>query len=128
MEFMSEQHVASMNALLEDAPEVREACAGLSRPRTMAYRLTSGPTGADVHWTLSFSDTARFSLQEHPAPDICFVGDWRRMIQASQSARTGEPLDPQLDIEGDAAVLAEIGPVMEIARAVATVPVEFPAV
>ena len=126
VEFMSAEHVAAMNALLEDAPSVRKACSELPVPRVMAYRLADGPDGGDVHWAMTFTDTVRFSLQEHPEPDVCFVGDWTKMILASQGSREGEPQDPNLTIEGDAAVLAEIGAALEVARSVATVPVDFP--
>lgn len=126
MEFMSADHVSAMNALLEDAPQVRKACAGLSGDRSMAYRLVDGPDGAEVHWTVTFTDTVRFFLTEHVTPDVLFVGDWRQMIRASKANRNGEQLDPGVSIVGDSAVLAEIGPVLETARSVATVPITFP--
>ena len=126
LEFMSADHVAAMNALLEDAPQVRKACAGLSGDRSMGYRLVGGPDGADVHWTVTFTDTVRFFLTEQMTPDVLFVGDWRQMIRASKASRDGEQLDPAVSIVGDAAVLAEIGPVMETARSVATLPITFP--
>jgi hypothetical protein len=126
MEFMSEEHVAAMNALLEDAPQVREACAQLDRPRTMSYRLADGPAGRDVHWAVTFTDTVRFSLDEKAEPDVLLVGSWTQMIRASRANRHGEQIDPGVSIEGDAAVLAEVGPVLEASRAAATLPVQFP--
>src|SRR5690606_4086100 len=76
VEFMSAEHINVMNELLRDAPDVRAACAQLSQPRTMTYRLTDGPGGQVVHWTITFADTVQFSLDEAPAPDVRFVGDW----------------------------------------------------
>src|SRR5688500_6663174 len=101
MLFMYADHVAAMNAILEDNPAVRAACATLPQPRAMSYRLADGHDGNTVHWTTTFSDTARFSLVEHPSPDIVFVGDWRQMVRASKANRDGETVDPGVTVEGE---------------------------
>ncbi|MBP2367501.1 hypothetical protein JOF36_003197 [Pseudonocardia parietis] len=92
--FMSPEHIAAMNALLEDAPAVRAECARLPRPRVVSYALTDGPDGQVVHWTMTFSDTIRFSLEKASAPDVRFVGDWARMIRATSAGRDGTQVDP----------------------------------
>lgn len=126
MEFMSAAHVNAMNTLLADAPTVREECRRLSRPLVFAYRLSDGPTGATVHWTVSFDDTVRFSLDEHPQPDVVIVGDWADVIAATASGRYGEPREPDVSLEGDPEVLTLTSPALEAARAIATIDVEFP--
>ena len=128
MEFMSAEHVATMNAILQDDAAVRAACSGLSRPWVMSYVLADGPGGSYVYWTVTFGETMQFSLDEAPAADVRLVGDWKQVVRSSSGARRGEELDPGVSIEGDTAALAEIGPVLEVGRAVATVPVEFPPV
>ena len=126
-EFMSPEHVDRMNALLAGSEELRAACAGLAAPRVMAYRLADGPAGRTVHWRMLFHDTVRFELTEGPA-EVVYVGDWAQMIRAARAGRDGAVVDPGLRVEGDPAVLTEIAPVMELARDVATVPVDFPEV
>lgn len=126
MEFMSAEHIAAMNAILEGDPAVRAACTGLSRPYEMTYVLSDGPGGGDVHWTITFGDTMRFSLHEVPSADVRFIGDWKQMIRASSAGRRGEQVDAGVTIEGDTAALAEISPVLEVGRDVATMPVDFP--
>lgn len=87
------------------------------------------PIADDVaEWTMTCSDTARFSLQEDPSADVTFAGDWALMIRSSRANRDGVAADPGLAMEGDASVLAEITPVLEVARSVATRPVSFPEV
>lgn len=127
VEFMSQEHVDRMNALLAGSEEVRAVCAGLSAPRAMAYRLTDGPAGRTVYWRVSFDQTVRFELIDGPA-DVAFVGDWAQMIRATRAGRGGEEVDPGVRVEGNEVVLAEIGPVLELARSVATIPVDFPEV
>ena len=127
IEFMSQEHVDRMNALIESSAEVRTASAQLSAPRTLAYRLIDGPGGADVHWRVACRDTVRFSLDDGPA-DVVLVGDWAQMIRSSRAARDGAVVDPGLRVEGDPSVLAEVGPVLEVARTVATIDVRFPEV
>jgi hypothetical protein len=126
MEFMSAEHVDTMNALLADAPTVREACGRLSRPYVIAYRLSDGPGGQDVHWTLTFDETVQFGLTEHPHPDVVIVGDWTDMIAATVSSRTGAPREPNVTYEGDPDALKMTDPALEAARAIATVDVDFP--
>jgi hypothetical protein len=126
--FMSQEHVDLMNALLEDAPTVQEACQVLGAPRTMTYELADGPGGADVHWTVRLDRTVRFSLDRPSDPDVLLAGDWTRMIRATVAARNGEVLDPGVTVTGDPALLAQVDAVLEVARAVAAVPVTFPEV
>ncbi|PKW16227.1 hypothetical protein [Saccharopolyspora spinosa] len=128
MEFMSVEHVAAMNKLLQDAPDVRSACTQLSRARVVSYLLTGGPNGEEVHWTITFGDTVQFSLEEASSPDARFVGDWTQMIRAVSAGRGGAQVDAGVSIDGDGSVLAGINTTLETARAVATVPVEFPSV
>jgi hypothetical protein len=125
--FMSQEHVDRMNALLVDSVEVLAACAHLPRPFAMAYRLADGPDGHVVHWRMSFGETVRFDLLGEPA-DVVLAGDWQRMIRASSAGRDGEVVDPGLTVEGDATLLKQVGPVLEVARGVATLPVHFPEV
>jgi hypothetical protein len=126
MLFMSSEHVAAMNELLDASADVRIACAALPQPRVMAYALEDGPDGRTVHWAVSFHGTVRFSLDPAPEPDVLLRGDWRRMMRASDANRRGETADPDVSVEGDVGVLEEIGPVLELARSVATLDVEFP--
>ncbi|HVV76138.1 MAG TPA: hypothetical protein VHC43_08895 [Mycobacteriales bacterium] len=123
---MSAEHVEAMNALLVDATGVRAACRRLPRPYVIAYRLSDGPGGQDVHWTVAFDDTVRFGLTQHPQPDVVIVGAWREMVLASAASRTGQAREPEVRYEGDDQALVVTAPVLEEARAVATVPVEFP--
>lgn len=125
---MSAEHVQTMNDLLAPAQELRAVCAALPQPRTMAYRLSDGPNGRTVHWAMAFTETVQFSLDDIPDADVTFVGDWKKMVVTARANRDGLTVDPGLTIEGDPAVLAEIGPVLELARSIATVPVEFPEV
>ena len=75
---------------------------------------------------MTFTDTVRFGLDEVAEPDVLFVGDWRQMILASQGNRSGERLDPGVVMQGDMAVMEEIGPAFAAAQGLATIPVEFP--
>jgi hypothetical protein len=126
MEFMSPEHVDAVNAIVAEDQSVRAACARLPRPRVVAYRLTNGPDGADVHWTASFADTLVLSLTEAPASDVQIHGEWADMIRSARANREGQATNPDLTIGGDHSVLGEIGPIMELARPFATLPVEFP--
>lgn len=128
MEFMSADHIATMNALLRDAPTVRAACARLGQPRVLSYYLTDGPGGEPVHWTVTFGETVQFSLAEASTSDVRFVGDWTRMIQAARASQNGDKADSGVSLEGDHSVFAEINAVLETARAVATVDVDYPPV
>jgi hypothetical protein len=128
MEFMSPEHVEAMNRVLDQDEAIRQACAGLDGPRVLAFRLSDGPGGTDVHWTLTFDRTMRFSLDEHPSPDILMTGDWKRMIQATEAGRRGEALDPGVEIHGDLAVLAQLMEIFELGRRIATFEVSFPEV
>lgn len=123
---MSPVHIAAMNELLHDAPDVRSACAQLRGPRVMSYTLTDGPDGAVVHWTISFTDTVQFALEEVPSPDVRLVGDWAQTIRAAIAAREGQQMDPGISIEDAGSVLSEIDDALQAAQAVTTVPVEFP--
>jgi hypothetical protein len=125
MLFMSAQHVAAMNDILDRSPEVRAACALLPGPRTVGYRLAHGPDGATVHWAVTFQETVVFGLDWRDA-DVVFVGDWAAAVRSAQARREGGAVDPALSVEGDAAVLKEVGPALAAAAAIAVVPVEFP--
>ena len=124
---MSQQHVDAMNALLADSAVVREACAKLPRPATMGYRLTDGPQGQTVHWSIELADTVRFSLEDRPA-DVLMVGDWAQMIRATKASREDRVADPGVRVEGDGDVLLDVMSVLSTARSVATLPVEIPEV
>lgn len=123
---MSSEHVDAMNAILETCEPVREKCAALDKPMSMAYVLRDGPDGDPVYWTCTLTDTFRFALEPNPQADVTFVGDWKQMIRASAGGRDGQQIDPGVTIEGDENAVAIIGPIMETARAVATVSVDFP--
>jgi len=123
--FMSPEHVAAMNAILEKDAAVRAACAELEKPVTMAYELADGPDGDTVWWSMTFTDTVRFGLEKTDA-DLLFTGDWKRMVRASKSSRDGDATDPGVVPVGDLAVIQATGRVFALAQAVATVPVEFP--
>ena len=127
VDFMSQEHVDLMNALLAPSEDVRAACAQLAGPRTLGYALTDGPDGADVHWRVTCADTVRFSLDAGPA-DVLLVGDWAQMIRASRATRDGEVIDAGVRVEGDASVVGEVGRILEVARSVAVVDVSFPEV
>jgi hypothetical protein len=128
MEFMSPEHVAAMNDVLEQSEDVRAACAGIGRPSVLAFRLSDGPGGADVHWTMIFHDRMRFSLDKHPSPDVLITGDWKRMILATAAGRRGEVLDPGVEITGDQQLLMRLNQILDLGRRVATFEVSFPAV
>jgi hypothetical protein len=125
--FMSPEHVAAMNAILEGDAAVRTACAELEKPFTMGYALSDGPHGETVYWAMTFTDTVRFSLEKTDA-DLLFTGDWARMVRASRDNRSGQATDPGVEAVGDLNVLQTIGPVFALAQAIATIPVEFPEV
>jgi hypothetical protein len=126
MLFMSAQHVVAMNDILDRSPEVRTACAQLPGPRTVGYRLADGPDGTTVHWSMTFDETVRFALDGREA-DVVFVGDWATMVRSAQAQREGRAVDAAVSVEGDAAVLTEVGAAFAAAAAVAVLPVEFPA-
>jgi hypothetical protein len=123
MEFMSQEHVDAMNDLLQASQQVKDICAGLPEERVLAYLLSDGPGGGTVHWTMVFADTVRFSLQQHPSPDVTLVGDWSRTIRAAKASRAGEPADPGVALTGDPTVMTVIGPAFATAQAAATLPV-----
>jgi len=127
--FMSAPHVALMNARLEASAVVRQACAELSADATIGYRLRDEDTGALVSWQMRFSrrDGIRFALGEPDSPsDMTLVTGYWKMLDAVKAQRRNEPADPGIQVEGDAAVFARVGPVFALAQSVATVPVIFP--
>ena len=128
MLFMSPEHVAAMNDLLDHSAEVRTACSVLRQPRVLAYELSNGPDGRTVHWTVTFDRTVHFSLEPSEQPDVLMRGDWAQMIRATTAGRRGESADPGVSVSGDVQVLEEVGPVLELGRSVATLDVEFPEV
>jgi hypothetical protein len=123
---MSQEHVDAMNAILRDSEPVREACSRLPVPRTWTYHLADGPDGRPVDWTVRFADTVEFSLEPVADADVVLAGDWAQMMRTVKAGREGRQLDSGATMTGDAAVVAETSPVLEVARAVATLPVEFP--
>jgi hypothetical protein len=124
---MSQEHVDAMNALLRESEEVRAACRALPAPRTWSYRLADGPDGRDVDWTVRFADTVEFGLvPPEGRADVVFTGDWARMMRTTKASREGRQEDPGVTVTGDRAVVAETQAVLKVARAVATLPVEFP--
>jgi hypothetical protein len=124
---MSPEHVAVMNALLEDDEAVRAACADLAAPFTLGYELADGPGGETVHWSMAFTDTVRFGLEKVDA-DLLFRGDWARMVRASKGNRDGQPGDPGVEPVGDLEAFQRVAGVFAAAQAAATVPVQFPEV
>jgi hypothetical protein len=128
MEFMSAEHVKAMNQVLEQSEEVRRACTSLDGPKVLAFRLSDGPGGADVHWALTYGNTMRFSLDEHPSPDVLITGDWKRMIRAVAAGRRGEAADPGVEIIGDQELFLRLNQILELGRGVATFEVSFPAI
>jgi hypothetical protein len=123
--FMSPEHIAVMNDLLERSDAVRAACLELDEPFTMGYELEDGPDGNTVHWSMAFAETVRFSLDKVDA-DLLFRGDWARMVRATRDSREGRPTDPGVEAVGDMAGFQKVAPVFAVAQSVATVPVEFP--
>lgn len=126
MLFMSPEHVAAMNELLDTSAEVRAACSAIPQARVIAYALEDGPDGRTVDWTVSFDGTVRFSLDPATNPDVVLRGDWGKLMRTSAANRRGESADPGVTVEGDVSVLADVGPVLDLARSVATLDVDFP--
>jgi hypothetical protein len=126
MEFMSEQHVSAMNALLTASDAVREACSQLPRPQVITYRLLSGPEGDTVYWTITFNDTVQFALTAHPSPDVQVTADWRETILSASAGRRGEYYEPPSVYEGDTNVLLATAPAMAAARTAAAISTDFP--
>jgi hypothetical protein len=124
---MSPEHVAAMNAILEDNESVRAQCSLLEKPLTLGYELLDGPDGETVYWSMAFTDTVRFGLEKVDA-DLLFRGDWTRMIRATHRSRAGEAKDPGVEAVGDLDVMTAVGPAFAAAQAVATLPVQFPEV
>lgn len=125
--FMSAEHVAAMNVLLEAAPEVQRLCAWLPRDYLVAYDLADGP--GRVLWSVQIgrSSGVRFGLGPPPgAPDVTIKASYREMVAATRAARNGKASSAPMAVDGDAAVLQEVAPVLAAARAAAAVDVEFP--
>ena len=123
--FMSPEHVARMNEILEGDAAVRSACAELPQPYTLGYALSGGPGGRPVHWTVTFTDTVRFSLEPRDT-DLLLSGDWASVVRASRAQREGEVVDPGVSASGDLAVMQAVSPLLALAGGVATIPVTFP--
>ena len=126
IKFMSAEHVAAMNELLRDAPEVRDVCSVLDREHVMAYRLTGGPDGRDVLWSVIFGDTVQFELRDDDAPDVLLVGDWGAMIRTLHDARSGSATSPDLTLTAEPEVFARLNAIFDIARPVAMVDTALP--
>ena len=62
--FMSHEHVATMNALLEHDPDVGAAARSFDRAYRVAFRLTDAPGGGDALWEMRFDPAGgvRFAL------------------------------------------------------------------
>jgi len=126
LRFMSSEHVRAMNDRLGSSPEMAQACAALDRSYTVTYRLSDGPDGADVHWTVRLTPSeVVFSLETAGDADVCFVDSYRRMVDAAESARQGEAVATPAPT-GDPAAVATVAPVFAVAAGVATLDVEFP--
>lgn len=124
---MSPEHVKTMNELLAHSSDVAAACASLDRACVLHYRLSNGPGGADVHWTMTFAASGvTFGLEEPPAADLVISAGWADTVRAARAARAGEPVAPTPHLEGDSGLLALIGPVFAAAQRAATVDVMFP--
>ena len=129
MQFMSPEHVTTMNALLEESADVRAAACELDRDYVLAYRLSDALDGRMEHWTMTLGpDGVRFALEPAAAPDLEVQAAYAEMIRSVQRARAGEPPETELTPVGDLAVLERIAPVYAVAQQVATVAVEFPEV
>ena len=126
MLFMSREHVDAMNELIEKSDEVRQAGLALDRDYTMAYHLTRGD-GTIEGWSMTGGPTGfAFGLGERPDADVILTGSYELMIEATKASRAGEVIDPQITIEGDLEAMAKVSTVMETARPVATIDVDFP--
>lgn len=130
MEFMSQEHVDAMNALLDGSAEVQAAAGEQARDYVLVYELTDGPDeGATVYWELRLGpDGTRFALTPNPAADLRFSGDWHTAVTAIARSRRGEQVDDAgLITAGDAeAVMAAVGRTFAVARGVATLDATFP--
>lgn len=126
VQFMSPEHVAAMNAALVDDAEVRAACAALGGPKVLAYRLSDGPGGSTVHWTVTFDGTVSFGLEHDPRADVVLVGDWGAVVRATAAQREGRTESPVVSFEGDVALLGSLVPVLDAARQRASFDTTFP--
>jgi pimeloyl-ACP methyl ester carboxylesterase len=126
--FMSPEHVAIMNARVARAAEVQRRCAALGRSYIVAYVLTDAPLGASAHWRVEAGPGSgvRFALGPATA-DVTIHCDYRAMLAATQDARAGRPASPPgARTEGDAEALRAVAEILALARAAATVDVDFP--
>ncbi len=126
LSFMSAEHVAEMNRLLDASAAVHEASAALDRLYVLHYDLSDGPRGEQVHWTMTFaSDGVRFGLEAPDRADIVVAASYDDAIEASRASREGREPRTKLQMDGDPAVLQTIAPTFAAAQATATIDVEF---
>ena len=126
MEFMSDKHVAAMNALLLNDSAVRAECSRLPVPYVIEYELLNGPGQKTVRWHVSFADTVQFALTGHPAPHLVAIMQWRDMVLSSSAGRTGESHHAPVRYEGDDGALLATRAAFAAAREAATLPITFP--
>lgn len=125
--FMSQAHVDEMNAILQEAFTVTEACRALDRSYALHYDLSDGPGGQQIHWSMVFDPTTgvRMGLDAKDA-DLTFVGDWTDAIRASAAQRLGNSYNPGFLVEGDVGILDTVSAAYDEAQRLAAVEVTFP--
>ncbi|PXY23349.1 hypothetical protein BAY59_27095 [Prauserella coralliicola] len=129
-EFMSPDHVAQMNRLLADSVAVKEAAAAFGGTHSLTYRLDGAPSGVE-YWTFEISPTGARFLLGPPAttPDATVSVDWTTMMRSARAEREGREVPaPDAQVSGDAAMMARLQEVVEIARTIATVDSRIPEV
>lgn len=117
-----------MNGRLAESAEVKRLCAALARDYRVMFLLADGPAGQDVVWRMEVArgQGVRIALGAAPLPaDITVRSDYRAMVRASQSARAGGQPQNTAAIDGDPDAIAQVAHVLAVARATATVDVEF---
>ena len=130
MLFMSSAHVEAMNQALRQSVEFQSVAATLPRQMALTYELQDGPQGQTIHWTFRTGpEGTEFSLMRPEQPsDIRIRADWAEMIRAAIATRRGEHQAVAMDVQGDQSDLRRIEAVLQIARRVATLDCEFPAI
>jgi hypothetical protein len=125
--FMSDEHVQLMNSRLAASPEVASAAGTMDRSYELAYELHDPKAERTEYWLMHLGpDGVWFALEPSESADLTFVGDYRRMVEASRKARSGEQSDPGVEPIGDLTVLQTVAEVFAVAQQVGTVPVTWP--
>lgn len=127
LEFMSAEHVAEMNRLLERDEATRRACRELDRPYLMLYELRHRPE--TVYWAISFDPTkgVRFALERpQQPPDLVIRGDYAESIRATAAAKSGSDVQMPWQHDGDVSAIELLAPILEKARLAATVETHMP--